>query len=126
MVGPTIVYDDACGFCSWWAHIFADRTDLGVVGFSALTDEERDRLPDAYEDCVHLITEDEVYSCGAAIEQGLRRGGLVPGEVFDFLGQFHDYPTYRERLYREAAERRDLFGLLVSSEPPARREPGGE
>lgn len=124
MTGATFVYDDACGFCSWWAVTFAERTDLGVVGFSALTDEERERLPEEYEDCAHLVTEEAVYSCGAAVEEGLRRGGLVPGEVFEFLGQFHDYPTYRERIYHEAADRRDLWGLLVSSDPPARREPG--
>lgn len=124
MTGATFVYDDACGFCSWWAKAFADHTELGIVGFSETTADERDRLPDDFEDCVHLLTDDAVYSCGAAVEEGLRRADLVPGEVFDFLGQFRDYPRYRERLYHEAADRRDVWGLLLSSDPPTRRDPG--
>jgi predicted DCC family thiol-disulfide oxidoreductase YuxK len=118
------VYDDACGFCSWWARFFANRTDMGIVGYSTLTDEERERLPADYEECIHYLTEEAVYSCGAAIEEPLREADLVPGELFDFLNQFGDYEHYRERAYREAADRRDAWGFFISEEPPARREPG--
>jgi hypothetical protein len=45
--------------------------------------------------------------------------------VRTFLDQFADYGPLRERLYREAADRRDVWGLLVSSDPPTRREPPG-
>lgn len=119
----TFVYDDSCGFCAWWASLFARRTEMGIVGFSALTDAERDRLPEDYEDCAHLLTGDEVYSCGAAIEEGLVRAGVLPEDVPQFFHQFTDYPTYRERLYREAADRRDVWGFFVSEEPPERRDP---
>lgn len=124
MTLPTFVYDDECGFCSWWARTFAEQTDFGIVGFSSLTDEERNRLPDNYEDCAHLLTADAVFSCGAAVEEGLRRAGVVPEEILDFLGQFTDYPMYREWVYREAADRRDLWGFLLASDPPPRRDPG--
>lgn len=120
----TFVYDDDCGFCSWWAQYFAGRSDLGLVGFSELTDEERERLPEDYEDCAHYLTDDAVYSCGAAIEEGLRDAGLVSGDVFDFLNQFSDYADYRELVYHEAADRRDVWGFFLSDEPPRRREPG--
>jgi predicted DCC family thiol-disulfide oxidoreductase YuxK len=122
---PTLVYDDDCGFCTWWADQFATRTDLRIVGFSQLDDDLRERLPADYEDCAHLVTADAVYSCGAAIEQALLRteqaGDARP--VVDFLRQFDDYEDLRERAYRWAAERRDKLGLLVSKTPPARREP---
>lgn len=119
----TFVYDDGCGFCSWWASFFARRTSLGLVGFSDLTDEERDRLPEDYEECAHLLTEEGVFSCGAAVEEGLVRTGALPEEVTTFLHQFTDYPDYRERLYRAAADRRDVWGFFISDEPPSRRDP---
>lgn len=117
----TFVYDDDCGFCTWWAEFFAERSDLPVVGFSETTDGQRERLPDDWEECAHLLTDNRVYSCGEAIEAALERAGLFPGEARTFLNQFADYGRLRERLYREAADRRDLWGRFVSSEPPARR-----
>jgi predicted DCC family thiol-disulfide oxidoreductase YuxK len=121
---PTFVYDDDCGFCTWWANQFATRTDLRIVGFSALDDDVRDRLPDSYEDCAHLVTDDAVHSCGAAIERALLRADRADDArpVVDFLRQFEDYERLRERAYRWAADRREKLGLLVSKTPPARRE----
>jgi predicted DCC family thiol-disulfide oxidoreductase YuxK len=121
---PTFVYDDDCGFCTWWADQFATRTDLRIVGFAELDETLRDRLPDDYEDCAHLVTDDAVYSCGAAVEQALirtERGGDA-GPIVDFLRQFDDYEALRERAYRWVADRRDELGLIVSKTPPARRD----
>lgn len=123
----TFVYDDECGFCTWWAGLIADRTDEGVVGFSALTEAERKRLPEDWEECAHLLTDDAVYSCGAAIEQALVRADLVPHELLDALGFLvPDYERKRERLYRWVAERRAFWGHVVYAEPPARRDPGSD
>ena len=119
----TLVYDDDCGFCSWVASLVARRSEMGIVGFSELTDEERERLPADYEECVHLVTEGTIYSCGEATERALERAGVLPVEARTFLNQFADYGPLRERLYRRAADRRDVWGLLVSSDPPARRDP---
>ncbi|WP_254832974.1 DCC1-like thiol-disulfide oxidoreductase family protein [Haloglomus salinum] len=122
--GPAwFVYDDDCGFCSWWAAVAAEHTDLGIIGFAALTDEERARLPGDYEDCAHLLTEDEVWSCGAAIEAVLGRLGVLPRELRLFLNQTADYGPVREKLYRAAADRRAWWGRFVSEAPPERREP---
>ena len=120
--GPaTFVYDDDCGFCTWWAAFFERRSDLPIVGFSETTDAQRERLPDDWEECAHLLTDERVYSCGEAIEAALERTGLLPSAGRTFLNQFADYGRLRERLYREAADRRELWGKFVSKEPPARR-----
>jgi len=118
MSADAFVYDGDCGFCTWWADYFAQRTDLEMVTFAALTDEQRERLPDDYEDCSHLLTEDAVYSCGAAVEQALAAADVPPGadDLFGFLGQFQDYERARERLYREVADRRADLGQFVSKE----------
>jgi predicted DCC family thiol-disulfide oxidoreductase YuxK len=119
----TLVYDDDCGFCSWCATVVARRSEMGIVGFSELTDEERARLPGDYEECVHVLTEEAVYSCGEAVEFAMERSGLLPAEARTFLRQFADYGRLRERLYREAADRRDTWGAVVSTDPPSRRAP---
>jgi predicted DCC family thiol-disulfide oxidoreductase YuxK len=120
MESDTFVYDDDCGFCTWWADFFVRRTDLEAVGFGELTDEQLERLPDDYESCAHLLSEGAVYSCGAAIEQSLARADVPPGsaELVGFLRQFEDYERLRERLYREAADRRALWGQFVSKDRP--------
>jgi len=121
----TFVYDDTCGFCSWWASLFARRSALGIVGFSALTEEERERLPEDYEDCAHLLTDGRVYSCGAAIEQAFLLSDLAPpgtDDAIGFLRQFDDYDRLRESVYRAAADRRDVWGQFASAEPPTRRK----
>ncbi|MCY4729638.1 DUF393 domain-containing protein [Natronomonas gomsonensis] len=117
-MSDTFVYDDDCGFCTWWADYFADKTTLEVVGFAELTDAQLERLPDDYEDCSHLLADDAVYSCGAAIEQALARADVPPGsrDVFGFLRQFEDYEQFRERLYHEVADRRGLWGQFLSKE----------
>lgn len=118
MSADAFVYDDDCGFCTWWADYFIQRTDLEAIGFEELTDEQRERLPDDFESCAHLLTDEAVYSCGAAIEQSFVRADLPPGsgDLVTFLGQFEDYERIRERLYREVADRRELWGLWVSKD----------
>ncbi|ELZ20133.1 DUF393 domain-containing protein [Haloterrigena sp. SYSU A558-1] len=130
MLEPTLVYDDDCGFCTWWADYFDERTDLRIVGFSDLPDhpELRERLPEYYEECSHLVTETRVYSCGASIEEALRRydsGGPV-AETLGFLRNFEDYARIREWGYRQVADNRDKWGQLLSKTPPARQQSDDE
>lgn len=125
MSDATFAYDDECGFCTWCAQQLLDHSEMDVVGFSELTDEEIEQLPDDWEEGAHLLTDDAVYSHGEAIEQAFLRADVAPpgaDDVFGFLRQFSDYGNFRERLYREAADRRDVWALLVSEEAPARRE----
>jgi len=113
---PTLVFDDDCGFCTWWAEFVAERSALRIVGFSELTPTLRERLPAEYEQCSHLVTDDEVYSCGESIEEAFARSDL--GEparpVIDTLRELGTYNTIRERGYRWVAEHRSLLGKVVS------------
>ncbi|WP_121741711.1 thiol-disulfide oxidoreductase DCC family protein [Natronorubrum halophilum] len=126
MTQPTLVYDDDCGFCTWWADYFDERTNVRIVGFSDLPDHPdlRERLPEYYEECSHFVTDDRVYSCGASIEEALRRydrDGPVR-EGIDFLRNFEDYERVREWGYRRVADNRDKWGQIMSKTPPARRD----
>ena len=122
MVEATLVYDDDCGFCTWWAEYFADRSDIRVVGFAELTPELRNRLPDEYENCSHFVTDDGVYSCGASIEEAFVRTGIGENvrSLTRFLRNFEDYERLRERAYRRVADNRSFWGQLLSKAPPAR------
>ncbi|WP_254766360.1 thiol-disulfide oxidoreductase DCC family protein [Salinilacihabitans rarus] len=119
---PRLVYDDDCGFCTWCAEFAARRGSFELVGFADLTPDQRARLPDDYEECAHLLTDDAVYSCGEAIEEATARletPSRYPARAFRRLP---GSDRVREPLYRAAADRRALFGRLVSRPPPARRE----
>jgi len=118
----TLVYDDDCGFCTWWADFFERRSGFRVVGFSELTDRERERLPDDYESCSHLLVDGEVYSCGESVEQALVRSdvGEPARPLAEFLRNFEDYTRFRENAYRWVADHRSELGAVVSKTPPAR------
>jgi len=122
MEQPTLVFDDDCGFCTWWATVFAERDIVQLVGFSDLEPALEDRLPREYESCAHLVTDEAVYSCGASLEEVVRRAdGTAPApQLIDFLRQFEDYEQFREGTYRFIADHRDVFGQLLSKTPPAR------
>lgn len=124
MTEPVLVFDDDCGFCTYWAEFFADHADLPIVGFSDLEDDLRERLPEDYEDCSHLVTEQRVYSCGASIEEAFRRSdvGRPLAPVIESLRKFGPYNDLREWGYRWAAEHRTLLGKVTSRTPPARRD----
>jgi len=114
------VYDDDCGFCTWWAEFFAEVTAVEIVAFSALDDSLRERLPDDYERCAHLVTEDEVYSCGEAIEQTFARSAIGrPAEpLIELFRQSALYEDVREGSYRQVADRRALWGKVLSRDEP--------
>jgi len=122
MDDATLVYDDDCGFCSWWARRLDEHAELELVGFSELSESLRERLPEDYEKCAHLVTEDAVYSCGESIEQAFVRSDLGKElrPVVAFAGQFDEYDSLRERAYRAVADRREKLGHFVSADPPGR------
>lgn len=124
MVETTLVYDDDCGFCTWWAEFFAERSDVPIVGFAELTPELRDHLPEHYEDCSHLVTDEQVYSCGASIEEAFVRSDVGDGvrSQVEFLRNFRDYERVREHAYQWVADNRSLLGQVFSKTPPVRRE----
>lgn len=122
---PKLVYDDSCHFCTWATTFAARRSGVQPVrlsrvreGESRLTEEEHARLPDGYEECAQLITEDEVYSCGAATERSLVLAGVLPRELADFLDQFDDYVRLREDAYHFLSDHRDVVSTVIGRDPP--------
>ena len=125
---PKLVYDDDCHFCTWATVFVARRSDVVPVPLSRvgsadapLSDAERKRLPDDYEECAQLLADGAVYSCGAAMERSFALAGVVPAELVDFLDQFEDYARLREAVYARVADNRDLLSTLVSRDPPAKK-----
>ena len=119
---PRLVYDDVCGFCTWCGEFAAARGSFELVGFSELTDEQLGRLPDDYEECTHLLTDDEVYSCGEAVAEAGRRLETPVRYPLLAVSRLPGSERLREPIYRIGASNRDLFGKVLSREPPARTE----
>ena len=113
---PRLVYDDDCGFCTYVAARALELGEFEAVGFGELDDDLRARLPDGYEECVHLVTERRVYSCGEAVEQIAKRTGATGWWLTAAARGLPGYPEARETLYRWAADRRDLWGRFARRE----------
>jgi predicted DCC family thiol-disulfide oxidoreductase YuxK len=122
MSDAIFVYDDDCGFCTWWAEFMAAKADVQIVGFSELDPALEDRLPEEYETCSHLVTDGSVYSCGASVEETLLRTDLGPvaRPVVRRLRRFGSYRDVREWGYRHGAHNRALWGKLLSKTPAER------
>lgn len=122
---PKLVYDDDCHYCTWAATFAVKRSDIEPVrlsavqdGTSSLTDEERARLHDGYEECAQLITDDAVYSCGAATEQAFVYAGVLPADRVETLRQYAGYIGLREAVYHFMSNHRDTFAKVLHRDPP--------
>jgi predicted DCC family thiol-disulfide oxidoreductase YuxK len=114
MATPRLVYDDDCGFCMWSVRWSLRFGSFEPVGFEDLTPDQKARLPDEYEDCMHLLTDDAVYSCGGAAEQSLARCGRVGAALAWTLRKIPFWTRLREWGYRFVADRRSIWGRFVS------------
>lgn len=110
---PVLVYDDDCSFCTRVAHLLDRHGRVDVVGFSDVEPALERRLPAGYRSCVHLVTDETVYSCGEAVERALSTIDGVPEEGFAFLRSIPGYSRARERGYDLVAENRGIVGRLV-------------
>jgi predicted DCC family thiol-disulfide oxidoreductase YuxK len=113
MAPPRLVYDDDCGFCTWSAEFVSRHGEFELVGFSGLTPDQRARLPADYEQCAHLLTDRQVYSCGEAMEEAFARTDLATAEIVPLLRQTPGHETRRERGYQWVANNRDIFGSAL-------------
>lgn len=118
METPVLVYDDDCGFCTWWADYFDDTADIRIVGYSDLTEELLARLPDEYEGCSHFVTDSAVYSCGKSIEQAFVRSetGRPARTTISLLNQHDAYENLREWGYQLVAHNRSTAGKFMSKD----------
>jgi predicted DCC family thiol-disulfide oxidoreductase YuxK len=114
MTPPRLVYDDDCGFCMYCVRWLLRFGEFEPVGFGDLTPDQRARLPDHYENCLHLLTDDAVYSCGAAAEQSLARCGVAGRSLARLARQIPYWGRLRERGYRFVADRRAVWGRFRS------------
>lgn len=110
---PRLVYDDDCGFCRWCAEYADAKGAFELVGFSELTPDQRARLPDGYTDCVHLLTDDAVFSCGEAVEETLARMGSAERTAVRLFRLLPGHERLYEPLYRAISARRGLFGRFL-------------
>lgn len=116
MATPRLVYDDDCGFCKWSVRWLLRFGEFDPVGFGEMTPDQRARLPEEYDQCMHLLTDDAVYSCGEAFEQALARTGRVGGTLV-WLGRcLPRWERLRERGYRWVADRRAVWGRYRACE----------
>lgn len=110
---PVLVYDDDCGFCTRSALFVGRHADVELVGFSALSDEHRARLPEDWRECAHLLADDAVYSCGEAMERAFELTGLPPSRILPVCRRIPGHDLALETGYRFVADNRDLFGRLT-------------
>lgn len=127
-MAPKLIYDDDCHYCTWATEFAVKRSDIKPVplsavqsGESSLTEEERDRLHEGYEECAQLITDEAVYSCGAATEQSFVRAGVLPEGYVSTLRQYAGYVGLREALYHFMSNHRDLWSKVFYREPPVQQ-----
>ena len=111
---PRLVYDDDCGFCMYMIRWLLRFGEFDPVGFSELTPDQAARLPDEYDDCMHLLTDDAVYSCGSALEQCVRRFGTAGRGVVRIARLLPFWGRVREYGYRFVADRRAVWGRFRS------------
>ena len=114
MAKPRMVYDDDCGFCTWCAALGVRFGDVEPVGFAELSPDQKARLPADWRSSAHLLTDDAVYSGGAAIQGVLVRMSVLFAAAFWLLEKVPGYDRLRERLYRWGADHRDWWGKIVS------------
>jgi predicted DCC family thiol-disulfide oxidoreductase YuxK len=114
MATPRLVYDDDCGFCKYCVRWLLRLGEFEPVGFTELTADQTARLPAEYEQCLHLLTEDAVYSCGEAAEQCLDRCGALGHASAVLARRLPFWARIRERGYRFVADRRAVWGRFRS------------
>jgi predicted DCC family thiol-disulfide oxidoreductase YuxK len=114
MATPRLVYDDDCGFCKYCVRWFLRFGEFEPVGFAELTPDQKARLPAEYDNCMHLLTDDAVYSCGEGAEQCLARCGSLARAGVAVARMLPYWPRIRERGYRFVADRRAIWGRYRS------------
>lgn len=114
MATPRLVYDHDCGFCMWCVRWLLRFGDFDPVGFDELSPDQEARLPPDYENCMHLLTDERVYSCGKGFEQSLRQCGSGGSAIIWIASKLPFWERIREGGYRFVADRRAIWGRYRS------------
>lgn len=113
---PRLIYDDDCGFCMYMIRWLLRFGKFDPIGFSELTADQKARLPDEYDTCMHLLTDEAVYSCGQGLEQCVNRCGIIGQYIVLTARQIPYWRKIREHGYRFVADRRSIWGRFRSCE----------
>ncbi|MDX1744619.1 MAG: DCC1-like thiol-disulfide oxidoreductase family protein [Halobacteriales archaeon] len=113
MARSRLVYDDDCGFCTRAAETIGRRSTIELVPFSAVTDDLRTALPPNWRECAHLVTDDRIYSCGAAMEEAAARAGIVSPRLVRALRRVPGHDAVLETGYRLIAANRPLVSRVT-------------
>jgi predicted DCC family thiol-disulfide oxidoreductase YuxK len=122
MARPLIVYDDGCNFCTWIAERAVGYGPFEIVGITDVGDlpaDQRERLPEDFEECSQFVTDEAVYSCGESAERVLSRMILLSAPVFAAFRKVPGYASFREELYHLVSNNRPWLEELLHSDPPA-------
>lgn len=65
-----------------------------------------------------MITENAVYSCGAATEASLVIAGVLSRRPIEFMRRFKTYGWLREKTDPTLSNNRDIVVNVLSKEPP--------
>lgn len=111
---PQLIYDDECGFCTWAVAYLIARGDFEPIGFSSLTSDQRDKLPDNYRQCAHVLTDETVLSCGKAMIASAAHLDTPIGYIARAIVRLPGHEYIVETVYRLISTNRHLFGRLRS------------
>lgn len=110
---PKLVYDDDCGFCTRSALYISRESEVALVPFSSVSPPLEDNLPENWQECAHLVTEDSIYSGGEAM---VRAYELTDGRLSPFLGILRYIPGYeivRDMIYDWITDHRPLVSRIL-------------
>lgn len=110
---PVLVFDDECGVCTDSAKWLQDNGPITPLGFTDVSPEIEDQLPGDWQSCAHLITDNHVYSCGAAMEEAFLQSNHWLRNIVLWLRLFPGYGFIRESVYRHFAQNRNRYGSVI-------------
>jgi predicted DCC family thiol-disulfide oxidoreductase YuxK len=84
------------------------------VGFGELTTDQQARLPDEYNNCMHLLTDNAVYSCGEGFEQCIAHCGTTGASIVQIARLVPLWEDIRKHGYQFIADRRSIWGKFRS------------
>jgi predicted DCC family thiol-disulfide oxidoreductase YuxK len=115
---PTLLYDDDCGFCRWFADRIRRWDRAGALTFTSIQGAQGQELlrsvpPELRLATMHVVSPDgRVWSGGEAVRELLRilPGGSLPA------GLAGAFPETTDRLYRLLVRHRTTFGRWLGED----------
>lgn len=110
---PVLVYDGACGFCTFWVYRWQDITGDKVIyqPSQEVASQYPQITPEKFDSAIYLIYPDGSYDSGAkGVYKALVTIHKLPLWAYDKVPGF---ASLSEWAYRLVAENRNFFSLLT-------------